>query len=289
MTWIDIDIADAQERAWLVAWKEISDQAKSLLLEPVRLSHREHLVDGMFLSVRTMRAGETDDVDHLTDLKLLLGRSRAITVRTGDVEAVDELRRFLQLGRSLMTAMDLLGFMVSRMTKRMEAVIFDLTGDTDAMEDQLLDSGSLPSPQAMNELRRRIIRIRRQLSSLQQVLRPIATDPALTLDADEREMLIKSSNHVSRYAESLEDCRERIQMLQDQIEAQRATTINRSSLNLTIVATVFLPLTFVSGLLGMNVSGIPEEHNPWAFWVVTGSLIIVALLAWLALRQRTQD
>jgi Mg2+ and Co2+ transporter CorA len=214
VTWIDVDIADAQERAWLAAWEEIGDQTRTLLLEPVRLSHREHLVDGMFLSLRTMQAGETDDLDNLTDLKLLIGKSRAITVRDGEIAAVDELRQFLRSGRSLVTPVDLLGFMVSGMTKRMEAIVFDLTRDTDAIEDQLLE---------------------------------------------------------------------------DQIQAQRAETMSRSSLNLTIVATVFLPLTFVSGLLGMNVAGIPDEHNPWAFWVVTGSLVIVAFLAWRVLRRRMHD
>lgn len=289
VTWIDIDIADEEERAWLVAWNEISDQAKALLLEPVRLSHREHLVDGMILSLRTMQAGETDYIDHLTDLKLLIGRSQAITVRTGEVAAVDELRQFLRSGRILVTPVDLLGFMVSGMTKRMEVVIFDLTRDIDAVEDQLLDSESVPSGQTMNELRRRVIRIRRQLTSVQQVLSPIASDPALTLDADDRETLVRASNHVTRYMESLEDCRTHVQMLQDHIEAQHVTTMNRSSLNLTIVATVFLPLTFLSGLLGMNVAGIPEEHNPWAFWVVSGVSSLLALVVWLLLRRRMRD
>jgi zinc transporter len=289
VTWIDVDIADAQDLAWLTAWKEISDQTRTSLLEPVRFSHREHLADGMLLSLRTMRAGETDDLDRLTDLKLLIAKSRVITVRTGEVAAVDELREFLRSGRSLVTAVDLLGFMISGMTKRMEAVIFDLTMDIDAIEDRLLDSGSVPLAQSLGDLRRRIFRIRRQLNSVQQVLLPIATDPALILDAEDRETLVRASNHVTRYMESLEDCRTRVQMLQDHIEAQRAATITRSSLNLTIVATVFLPLTFVSGLLGMNVAGIPAEHNPLSVWVVTIALVVLALLAWLVLRWRMRD
>lgn len=62
--------------------------------------------------------------------------------------------------------------------------------------------------------------------------------------------------------------------------------MTRSSLDLTIVATVFLPLTFITGLLGMNVAGIPDSHDPWGFWIVTGLSIPVALLAWLLLRRR---
>jgi zinc transporter len=44
--------------------------------------------------------------------------------------------------------------------------------------------------------------------------------------------------------------------------------MNKQALILAIVALVFLPLTFITGLLGMNVEGIPFAKEPWAFWGV---------------------
>jgi zinc transporter len=252
----------------------------------VRFSRREHLVDGLFLGLKARATAEAYLIDQLTDLKLLIGKSQVFTVRLGEVAAVAELRRSLRSGRDLVTPVDFLAVMVSAMTKRMEITIFDLTQDTDATEDAMLDRGCDPAPDTMIALRRRLFRTRRQLTSVQQILAPLATDPALPLDADDRETLIRSANHVTRYLASLEDCRARIQMLEDHIDAQRATTMTRASLNLTIVATVFLPLTFMSGLLGMNVAGIPEEHDPWGFWIVSGLSILIALLAWVILRRR---
>lgn len=55
---------------------------------------------------------------------------------------------------------------------------------------------------------------------------------------------------------------------------------------LTILATVFLPLRFVTGLLGINVARIPDAHDPLGFWVVGGFLLAVALLAMARLRGR---
>lgn len=93
VTWIGVDSEEAEDRAWLTAWLEIGDQTRALLLEPMRFSHRADLSEGVFLSLRTMRTGATDDIDHLADLKLLIGRSRMITVRSGEVAAVDERRQ----------------------------------------------------------------------------------------------------------------------------------------------------------------------------------------------------
>lgn len=289
VTWFDIDTADGADREWLMAWQEINEQTRQALLEPVRFNHYEQVPDGTLLSIRTLRPGPTDDLTDLADLKLLIGPTRAITVRSGTLAAVDELRQHLASDRSLVTAVDLLGFMVSGMTNRMEPIIYELTQDIDAVEDALLDGGSVPQSQTLIELRRRIFRTRRQVNSSQQVLAPMTTDPALALDADDRETLDRASKHVTRYLDGLDECRTRVEMLEDQIEAQRSETMTRSSFNLTVVATVFLPLTFITGLLGMNVAGIPDQHSPYGFWLVTGLSVIISLLAWLLLRRRMQD
>ncbi len=57
----------------------------------------------------------------------------------------------------------------------------------------------------------------------------MSTDP----DADDRETLDRASKHVTRYLDGLDECRTRVEMLEDQIEAQRSETMTRSSLNLT--------------------------------------------------------
>jgi len=289
VTWVDIDLAVDADRDWLMAWQEITDQTRQALLEPVRFNHYEQVPDGTLLSIKTLRPGQTEDVSDLTDLKLLIGSTRAVTVRTGTILAVDQLRQNLLSDKTLVTAVDLLGFLVSAMTNRMESVIYELTQDIDDVEDALLDDASVPPPQTLAELRRRIFRTRRQVNSTQQVLAPMTTDPALALDDDDRETLNRASNHVARYLGSLNDCRTRVQMLEDQIDAQRSETMTRSSLNLSIVATVFLPLTFITGLLGMNVGGIPDEHNPLGFWLVTAFSVIISLVAWRLLRRQMYD
>jgi zinc transporter len=235
-----------------------------------------------------VRSGEMEDVTDLADLKLLIGSRQAVTVRSGALAAVDELRQNLVSDRSLVTAVDLLGFMVSAMTNRTEVVIYNLTQEIDNVEDAVLEGGSVPPAQKLSELRRRIFRTRRQVNAAQQVLAPMTTDPALALDAEDRDTLDRASKYVDRYLGSLDECRSRLQMLDDQIDAQRSETMTRSSFHLTVVATVFLPLTFITGLLGMNVAGIPDQHNPYGFWLITGISVIISLLVWLLLRRRMQ-
>ena len=55
--------------------------------------------------------------------------------------------------------------------------------------------------------------------------------------------------------------------------------MNAATYRFTWVATVFLPLSFLTGLLGINVAGIPGDHDPLAFWLVCGVLCLITA-AW---------
>jgi zinc transporter len=70
------------------------------------------------------------------------------------------------------------------------------------------------------------------------------------------------------------------------MEAQMNAKLNRITYNLTIVATVFLPLSFLTGLLGMNVAGIPDTHNPQGFVIVCTVMVLIAMGSWILLRWR---
>jgi zinc transporter len=60
--------------------------------------------------------------------------------------------------------------------------------------------------------------------------------------------------------------------------------IDQRSLAIAVTAFIFLPLTFVTGLLGMNVDGIPFADHPWAFWGVVAFCVVIAagVMAWFA-------
>jgi zinc transporter len=67
--------------------------------------------------------------------------------------------------------------------------------------------------------------------------------------------------------------------LQGLVQDPLADSTNSATYRFTWVATVFRPLSFLTGLLGINVAAIPGDHNPLAFWLVCGLLCVIAT-AW---------
>src|SRR3546814_10358691 len=89
-------------------------------------------------------------------------------------------------------------------------------------------------------------------------------------------------------AEELEAVRERAALAHEELTDLRGEQLDRRSLIVSIVALIFLPVTFITGLLGMNVQGIPFAHQPWAFWGVFAFCVLIALAVGLSFRSEEQ-
>ena len=84
------------------------------------------------------------------------------------------------------------------------------------------------------------------------------------------------ADRVTRMTEEIDAARERAMVLQDQLADQRAEEMNRNMMILSVVAAIFLPLGFLTGLLGINVGGMPGADSAAAFWVVVVICMVVA-------------
>lgn len=87
--------------------------------------------------------------------------------------------------------------------------------------------------------------------------------------------LRETGDRITRIAEELDSVRDRATVLQDQVAGQRQEQLNTRLLVLSIVSAFFLPLTFLTGLLGMNLDGIPFAHEPWSFSAVVGLTVVL--------------
>lgn len=282
VTWVDVDVSRPAGADWLRTGSGLGEAVRQQLLHPGRSSRRESLEQGL-LVVLCAESAEAPGSRVIT-LALLLERNRVLTVRSEPIEAIDEVRRHVQAGTGPRTPLELLAATVVAIKRRLEPVISRLSEDTGEMEDRVLGEDAGAPTETLSALRRDVFRAKRYVSAFETVLTLIRSDPTIAATAPERRALAGAGELLGRYLSTLEDCRERTVLLHDLIEARVSRSMSRATYNLTIVATVFLPLTFVTGLLGMNVAGIPESHSPWGFWIVVIGLTALAVVSWVLLR-----
>jgi zinc transporter len=89
---------------------------------------------------------------------------------------------------------------------------------------------------------------------------------------------VENYDHLMRYVEDLDAIRERAQIVKDELANIIADRLNKNLYELSVIAAVFLPLGFLTGLLGINVGGIPGVDNPYAFFIFSGILILLVII-----------
>ncbi len=286
VTWIDLDIRDSDTANWIEHESGLSSEVARQLLESDELSRREAFDDGMLICFHTRKIRPVVGDNEFTSQKLWIERDRLITVRLEANPAADALRAAAQDNTNQWEPYQIVAFLLRASLKRFEPVISDIFSKTTKLEDQILDADDELVDDELNVVRLQTIRARRHFVTLCNLLAFVIADDTLPISKNELQALESARRQVLGYLESMEECNERAQLLRDQIGTRMADRLNRITYNLNILATVFLPLSFLTGLMGMSVAGIPDEHSPWAFTIVCVVMVIIAIVYWLFLRWR---
>jgi zinc transporter len=277
--WIDIEVGDDEGRRWLAGQSGLDDQIIGRLLEPAPVSYWRRFGQGLhFHACAPVPGGDTSAI-RTVDFGFWLEPGRIITVRHGKVPALDTAAEACSTGAGPLNSWELVAFLLSEGLSRMEQVLHDLTATIDQLEDEALTVAGNPPIHRIAELQKRLIYARRFRLPLATMVSFVSSQPRSVIDGALRDDLEGITNIVAQLREMLDLSIDRAAALQGQIRDQLSDSLNTATYRFTWVATVFLPLSFLTGLLGINVAGIPGDHKPLAFWLVCGTLCVIAA-AW---------
>lgn len=245
----------------------------------------DQIEDGALINLRGPAAAPATDGDPLVSIRAWVHDNRVITVSRRKLSATQAVAAMMRAGQ-LSDPGDLVAALSQAISGELDPEVAQLGDVVDDCESEL-ESGNI------YHLRRRIATIRSQAIAYRRFVAPnrdalgvLAGLKVAWLADDDRLHIREAADRFARMAEELEAVRERAALLHEQLTDLRTELIDQRSLMIAIVAFIFLPLTFITGLLGMNVDGIPFAHQAWAFWGVVLFCIAVGLgvLGWFGLR-----
>lgn len=222
---------------------------------------------GALINLRGLGPEEDAMGDPLVSIRLWAEHARVITVSYRPLAALQPVIHRMLAGEILDPG-DLIAVLAQEITEALDPEIAELGDSLDEIESSLTGAGAAEVRRRVSEIRATAIGYRRFIAPQRQALERLSTAEAPWLEPDDRLHLQEASDRCARMAEELEAVRERSALAHEELTDLRAEQMNRQALIISVVALVFLPLTFLTGLLGMNVDGIPYAHEPWAFWGV---------------------
>lgn len=275
--WVHLDRKHPGVRAWLEGYAELDPLvAEALLEEETRPRVNAH-GDGLLVNLRGVNLNPGADPEDMVSVRLWIDARRVISLRGVRLLASDDVAAELAAGRGPVTTGGVLAALVEALVARMRPVIGSIEEELDAFEEALIDDETpIPSAARISGVRRRAIELRRYLAPQRDVMNRLYTAPEPWLSATDKLELRETADRITRFVEDLDSARERGAVTHEEVSERLSLRLGRIMYVLSLVATVFLPLTFVTGLLGINVGGIPGAETGWAFLAVC--TLLAALL-----------
>lgn len=277
LLWIHFDYSQPEVQAWVREESGIDRVvAESLLLEDVR---PRSLVtkDGLMVVMRGVNHNPGHHREDMVALRMWIEDRRVITLRRRRLLSIDDLRERIDRQLGPVSPGTFLVDVANRIVERMSNAISDLEDKVDRLDAHVATAQSGELRSQLAEVRREAILLRRYLAPQRDAMSRLYTEPVEWLDDTQRMRLREVADRTMRFVEDLDAARDRAGVGQEELAGRMAEQMNSRMYLLSVVAALFLPLGFVTGLLGVNVGGIPGTSDNSAFFAVCFLLFLLAL------------
>jgi zinc transporter len=279
--WLHLEGRDEEDLAFIRGARDIPDVAAGALAATETRPRCDRMDHGAILNLRGPGDLDPEDSDRLVSIRLWVTACKVTSLSRRRLGAIDAVIARMEAGL-IIDSGDLVAAFARAISTQLDPNVAALGDALDDAESDLEAAQLYRLRREITAVRSKAIGFRRFVAPDRDALRTLAELDFDWLKEDDRLHIVEAADRFARMAEELEAVRERAALLHEQITDLRSEQIDQRSLYISIVAFIFLPLTFITGLLGMNVQGIPYAQAEWAFWGVVAFCVAtgVAVFVW---------
>lgn len=284
--WLHCDRTHADIQQWLQEESGINALVVHALLAKETRPRITIFDDSLLLILRGVNFNPGAEPDDMVSIRLYIEAYRIVSVRHRPLMTIKDIHSSFATHSGPISSGDFLAVLTDRLMERMAPVIGQLDEEIDDIEDQIIEQASHQLRSQLGILRRQAISLRRYIAPQREVISQLQVAQVTWLTATHRAKIREVADYLIRYVEDLDAARERMGVMQEELTGKLSEQMNKTMYILTVLAGIFLPITFVTGLLGINVGGIPGSEDPWAFTMVcltltSAGLLLVGIFRWL--------
>ena len=284
--WMHLDRTNETAVAWVENESGINPAAAATLL--ARSGNRprsDRIGDAMLMILRGINRNPGDEPDDMLAMHAWLDAHRIITLRRRRLMAGAEIRDLIESGHGPHNAAEMLVLIIDRMAEPVAGLLTELDEQVDTLHDEVLGGPGESLREKLRHLRQSIISLRRYLAPQRDAMSRLLLDQPSWVGDLSRSYLREHADRYTRFVEDLDAARERTGVAQDELNARVADQMNRTMYLLTVVSALLLPPALLTGLLGINVGGMPGVDSDLAFTVVAIVVPILAVFEFVLLRR----
>lgn len=286
LLWVHLDYTSPRAEHWIREQSGLTGIVAEALLAEESRPRINTFDSGLLVTLRGVNLNPGADPEDMVSLRLWLDSDRIISTRKRKLLSVMDLCAEIEQGMAPRSTGEFLEILADHLMTRMGSVIDDVEDAVDDLEEQLLTGERYEMRSVLASIRRQTISLRRYMAPQREALSRLQTEKMTWLSEADKLRLREVYDRLTRYIEDLDAARERAAVTQEQLMNRVADNMNQRMYLLSLVAAIFLPLGFLTGLLGVNVGGIPGADNKMAFFIFCMLLGVVIALQILLFKRK---
>lgn len=285
--WVHLDYAQELAQDWVINKSGLDAITTEALLAEETRPRAADIEGNMLVILRGVNLNPGANPEDMVSIRVWTDGARIISSSKRPLNSVPDICESIAKGRGPSTIGDFFVNLINRLTDRTEDVIDNISDRIDDLEEQVLTLESHKLRPAISGIRREAIALRRYMSPQREALSHLYNERVSWLKDIDRMRLRECADQVMRLLEELDSVRERGIVTQEELMSRLSEHMEKRMYVLSLVAAIFLPLGFLTGLLGVNIAGIPGAEYPYAFQLFSLSLLaIVFLQIWIFKRNK---
>ena len=280
--WMHLEYNNPHVQQWLLHESGLDEVTAEALLADETRPRCMMSSNGFLLTLRGINANPEADPEDMVAVRIRSDGTRIITTRRRRLQTTAELSEAILKGEGPCNAGEFVESLTDGMVERMGDVVDGISDHVDELEEKVLTMESYELRPVIAELRRNAIGLRRYLGPQREALSRLFGEKIEWFSDVDRLRLRESADRTTRYVEDLDMVRERAVVVQEELLGRLSERMNRTMYILSIVAAIFMPLGFLTGLFGVNVGGIPGTEYTGSFLIFCLILVLMVVFqVWL--------
>lgn len=285
--WVHLDYTQEQSKNWIINISGLDEITSEALLAQETRPRTADIEGGLLVILRGVNLNPGADPEDMVAIRVWTDGRRIISSTKRPLISIPDLCKAIQRKRGPVDVGDFFVILINSLTDRTEDVIDTLSDRIDELEEQVLAMETHQLRPSIANIRREAIALRRYLAPQREALSHLYQERMSWLQDNDRMRLRECSDQVLRLLEELDSVRERAIVTQEELMSRLSEHMEKRMYILSLVAALFLPLGFLTGLLGVNVAGIPGANDQHAFMIFTVSLIVLVVIQlWIFKRKK---
>ena len=222
---------------------------------------------------------ETIEVD-VEQVSFILGKTWLLTFQERPGDTFEPVRKRLRSRRGRITKAHpdyLMYALVDTIVDHYFVVLEKIGDDLEEMEAELLIRSTPKLLDQLYRIKKELITLRRAVWPLREVMVKLERDDTLKLIRKDTRLFFRDVyDHTVQVIDTVESYRDMANSMVDLYQSMMSNRTNDVMKVLTVISTIFIPLTFMTGLYGMNFDYMPELHKPWAYPLLWGLMLTLS-------------